>query len=121
MTLCHRIADANCFSPVLVNVSSFRLIIGFILSFNVTTWIEQVGFLTNFGLYSAALGAAALALPFIYAYGKKLRAWTSGRLQPTVVRTVEKEDWARGSKRMEADPQWGGENDEKDEKVGYAL
>jgi hypothetical protein len=62
------------------------------MSFNATTWIRQLGFLTNFGLYSAALAASALALPFMYIYGKGIRAWTSGRLEPRIVKDFEDDD-----------------------------
>ncbi|KAK3307697.1 major facilitator superfamily domain-containing protein [Chaetomium strumarium] len=66
--------------PVLVNVSSFRLIIGFTMSFNATTWVEQLGFQRSFGFYSLALAVASLGLPVVFAFGKRLRAWTALRI-----------------------------------------
>jgi len=77
--------------PVLVNVSSFRLIVGFALSFNATSWVENLGFLKSFGLYSAVLGAAALLLPVMYLYGKRIRAWTAGRLEPSLINETDAE------------------------------
>lgn len=67
--------------PVLVNVSSFRLIIGFAMSFNATTWVEDLGFTRSFGYYSLVLALVSLGLPAVYIYGKRLRAWTGGRLE----------------------------------------
>lgn len=99
--------------PVLVNVSSSRLIIGFIMSFNVTTWIEQLGFLKNFGIYSAALAGVSMLLPVMYKYGKPMRAWTAGRLEPQVApaKTLEDDDQYWNNER----PQW------QDEKMGTPI
>jgi hypothetical protein len=77
---------------VLVNVSSFRLIVGFIMSFKATEWVQDLGFLKSFGIYGAALGASCLGLPFVYYYGKRIRAWTAGTLAPSVT----KDDDVRG-------------------------
>lgn len=77
--------------PVLVNVSSFRLIVGFAMSFNVTSWVQSVGFFPTFGYYSLALVLASLGLPLVYRYGKRIRAWTAGRLD-TSQEVISKED-----------------------------
>ncbi|KLU82935.1 hypothetical protein MAPG_02002 [Magnaporthiopsis poae ATCC 64411] len=69
--------------PVLVNVSSFRLIVGFIMSFKATQWIQDIGFLRSFGIYGGALALSCLGLPFVYFYGKRIRAWTAGTLAPS--------------------------------------
>ncbi|KAM0273940.1 hypothetical protein ACHAQH_008112 [Verticillium albo-atrum] len=80
--------------PVLVNVSSIRLIIGFAMSFRVTDWIQDLGFLVNFGIYGGALAGFALMLPIMYIYGKRIREWTSGRLEARVVKEVDDDrDW----------------------------
>ncbi|KAM7206122.1 Major facilitator superfamily domain containing protein [Naviculisporaceae sp. PSN 640] len=71
--------------PVLVNVSSFRFIVGFAMSFKVTSWIQNSGFLRTFGYYSIALVLASLGLPVVYLYGKKIRAWTAGTLEGDLV------------------------------------
>jgi MFS family permease len=68
--------------PVLVNVSSIRLIVGFAMSFNATSWIENIGFFKSFAIYSGALAISCLGLPFVYKYGKRIRSWTAGRLAP---------------------------------------
>jgi MFS family permease len=72
--------------PVLVNVSSIRLIVGFAMSFNATSWIENMGFLKSFAIYSGALAVSCLGLPFVYIYGRRIRAWTAGRLENSVVK-----------------------------------
>ncbi|EGY13625.1 hypothetical protein VD0002_g6572 [Verticillium dahliae] len=80
--------------PVLVNVSSIRLIIGFAMSFRVTDWIQDLGFMVNFAIYSGALAAVALLLPAMYIYGKRIREWTGGRLEARVVNNVDDDkDW----------------------------
>lgn len=50
------------------------------MSFDATTWVENLGFLKSFGIYSGALGITALGLPLVYFYGKKIRAFTAGNL-----------------------------------------
>lgn len=51
------------------------------MSFNATTWVEDLGFTRSFGYYSLTLALASLGLPAVYIYGKRLRAWTGGRLE----------------------------------------
>jgi len=70
-------------SPVLVNVSSFRCIIGFAMSFRATTWVEQLGFLSSFAIYAGVLAVLALFLPFVYFFGKRIRQWTAGTIKST--------------------------------------
>lgn len=55
--------------------------VGFALSFDMTTWVEQLGFMANFAIYSGIMAAVALGGPFMYIYGKRIRAWTAGRLE----------------------------------------
>jgi hypothetical protein len=66
------------------------------MSFNVTTWIQQLGFLTNFSIYSASIGAVSLILPFMYVYGKPIRAWTAGSLEPSAPAPKDLERDERG-------------------------
>ncbi|KAK1986123.1 major facilitator superfamily transporter [Colletotrichum cereale] len=101
--------------PVLVNVSSSRLIIGFIMSFNVTTWIEQLGFFRNFGIYSAALAGVSMLLPVMYKYGKPMRAWTAGRLEPRIKPAKVLEDDEQYWNNNERPSQW------QDEKMGTPI
>lgn len=63
---------------MLVNVSSFRCIIGFAMSFRATTWVEDLGFLGSFAIYSGVLAGFSLLLPVIFFYGKRIRQWTAG-------------------------------------------
>lgn len=83
--------------PVLVNVSSAKLIVGFITSFDVTTWIQNAGFVATFGYYSLFMVATSLFLPLIYIYGKKIRACTSGTLdidEPKDDKILQNDEWA---------------------------
>lgn len=74
------LADADASRPVLVNVSSFRLIIGFAMSFDATTWVEQLGFMKSFAIYAGALAIISLGMPLVYFYGKRIRKFTGGKL-----------------------------------------
>jgi hypothetical protein len=69
---------------VLVNVSSIRLMVGFALSFNATSWVQQLGFFSSFAIFAGALGGVSLALPLIYFYGKRIRRWTAGQLEASL-------------------------------------
>ncbi len=80
---------------MLVNVSSIRLVVGFAMSFNATTWIQDIGFLPSFSIYAGALAIASLGLPLVYIYGKRLRGWTAGRLSTGSAGQKLEEDRAR--------------------------
>lgn len=71
---------------MLVNVSSFRLIIGFAMSFDATQWVQDLGFMKSFAIYAGALGVTTLGLPFVYIYGKRIRAFTGGKLDKSSFR-----------------------------------
>lgn len=58
------------------------------MSFDATSWIEQLGFLKSFGIYSGALGVATLGWPLVYFYGKRIRAFTAGKSSPTTTTTT---------------------------------
>ncbi|QDS76825.1 hypothetical protein FKW77_002884 [Venturia effusa] len=67
--------------PVLVNISSWRCIIGFALSFRATDWVEERGFLGSFSIYAGILAALACILPVMYVCGKRIRQWTAGTVK----------------------------------------
>lgn len=46
-----------------------------------SNWVEQLGFLANFAIYGGVMAAFALCTPIMYIYGKRIRAWTAGRLE----------------------------------------
>ncbi|KAF1808702.1 MFS general substrate transporter [Eremomyces bilateralis CBS 781.70] len=73
--------------PVLVNVSSFRCIVGFAMSFRATTWIQARGYLGCFAIYAGILGFLTLVMPLVYIYGKRIRAWTAGNVPTRGVKT----------------------------------
>ncbi|KIV98990.1 uncharacterized protein PV09_09270 [Verruconis gallopava] len=77
--------------PVLVNVSSFRCVVGFAMSFRATTWVEQRGFFGSFAIYAGVLAALTALLPLFYFYGKRFRQWTAGTIQ-NVASSDERKD-----------------------------
>ncbi|KAB5566134.1 major facilitator superfamily transporter [Coniochaeta sp. 2T2.1] len=64
--------------PVLVNVSSLRIIIAFFLSSEATTWVTQKGFLNTFAIYAEVMIVVSLGIPLLYFFGKRIRVWTVG-------------------------------------------
>lgn len=48
-----------------------------------SNWVQKLGFLANFAIYSGIMAAFALCGPIMYIYGKRIRAWSAGRLQST--------------------------------------
>ena len=67
--------------PVLVNVSSLRIIIAFFLSSQATTWVMNMGLLTTMSIYAVIMIVLALGIPGLFFYGKRMRQWTAGRVQ----------------------------------------
>lgn len=64
-------------------MSTFRLIFAFLLTFNVTTWVKNMGYFGAFGVYSGGLAGVALFLPLIFYWGKRIRHWSAGSLERT--------------------------------------
>ncbi|KAI9699573.1 MAG: hypothetical protein M1820_007071 [Bogoriella megaspora] len=62
--------------PVLVNVSSFRCIIGFAFAFKVSDWVQDRGYFGCFAIYAGVLALLALGLPIVYLTGKRIRKYT---------------------------------------------
>lgn len=73
--------------PVLVNVSSLRLIIGFFFGSLATTWVQQKGLLPTMVIYAEAMIVVLLMMPVLIFYGKKIRMLTAGK-----VRTASKDN-----------------------------
>lgn len=67
--------------PVLVNVSSLRIIIAFFLASEATTWVATKGLLNTFVIYAEAMIVIALFIPALWFFGKKIRQWTSGQVK----------------------------------------
>lgn len=67
--------------PVLVNVSSLRIIIAFFLSSQSTIWIAERGFLNTFVIYAEVMLVVSLGIPLLYFFGRKMRLWTAGRVR----------------------------------------
>ncbi|KAK2589915.1 hypothetical protein QQS21_012406 [Conoideocrella luteorostrata] len=59
--------------PSLVNIASFRCLIAFVLSFRVSEWVAELGYLKTFCMYAGILGAFILFIPIIYIWGDKWR------------------------------------------------
>lgn len=67
--------------PVLVNVSSLRLIISFALASLATTWVQEKGLLNTFVIYAEAMIVIFLGLPLLFFFGKKIRILTAGKIK----------------------------------------
>ena len=67
--------------PVLVNVSSLRIIVGFFLSSKATVWIAEKGFLDTFVIYAEGMILVSLGVPGLWFFGRRLRQWTAGRVK----------------------------------------
>lgn len=67
--------------PVLVNVSSMRIIIAYFLASLATTWAAQKGMLATFAIYAETMIVVSLFIPVLWFTGKKLRMWTGGRVK----------------------------------------
>jgi MFS family permease len=66
--------------PVLVNVSSLRLIVAFFLASQATLWVLEKGAMMTFALYAWGMVIVSLGIPALYFTGKKVRRWTSGKV-----------------------------------------
>lgn len=67
--------------PVLVNVSSLRIIISFFLASRATTWVAEKGMLNTFAIYAEAMVVLSLGIPLFYFLGKKMRQFTAGSIE----------------------------------------
>lgn len=77
------LTDTPRYRPVLVNVSSLKIIITFFIASNVTTWVSQLGSLRLFAIFAESLVVVSLGIPVFYFTGKRLRQWTGGKVHKT--------------------------------------
>ncbi|ATY65964.1 Major facilitator superfamily general substrate transporter [Cordyceps militaris] len=59
--------------PALVNIASFRLMVAFVLSFRVSEWVAELGYMKTFVMYAGILGGFILFIPIIYKWGPSWR------------------------------------------------
>ncbi|KAL0933671.1 major facilitator superfamily transporter [Colletotrichum truncatum] len=67
--------------PVLVNVSSLRIVIAFFLASKATVWIAEKGPMETFALYAETIIILFLGIPVLYFFGKRMRQWTAGSVK----------------------------------------
>ncbi|KAF2995290.1 hypothetical protein E8E14_002233 [Neopestalotiopsis sp. 37M] len=78
--------------PVLVNVSSLRIVIAFFLSSQVTVWVVEKGILNTFAIYAESLIVLSLGLPVLWFFGKRIRIWTAGRVEDVSAEKLKRVD-----------------------------
>jgi len=67
--------------PSLVNIASFRCLLAFVLSFKVSEWVADLGYLNSFSIYTGIMGFFTLLIPVVYYYGPSWRErWPAARL-----------------------------------------
>ena len=67
--------------PVLVNVSSMRIVIAFFFAEKITEWVAENGIMKTFVMFAEALIVISLGLPALFFWGKKIRGWTAGSIR----------------------------------------
>ncbi|KAG6001020.1 hypothetical protein E4U21_004778 [Claviceps maximensis] len=78
----------NLAGPSLVNIASFRCLIAFVLSFRVSEWVADLGYLKTFLIYAGVLSSFILFIPIIYVWGAGWRKRLSARSKKPVVGSV---------------------------------
>jgi MFS family permease len=53
----------------IVNIASFRCLIAFLLTFRISEWVANMGYLKTFGIYAGVMGGFILFIPIIYVFG----------------------------------------------------
>lgn len=77
-------SDPQLAGPSLVNIASFRCLIAFILSFRVSEWVAELGYMKTFIMYASILGAFILLIPVVYIWGEGWRKrWSSSPREET--------------------------------------
>ena len=64
--------------PALVNIASFRCLIAFFLTFEVSNWVVDWGYLEAFSSYTGVIGLFCAAIPIVYIFGPGWRKRFSG-------------------------------------------
>lgn len=59
--------------PALVNIASFRCLIAFLLTFRISEWVADMGYLKTFGINAGIMGGFILFIPIIYFFGPRWR------------------------------------------------
>lgn len=59
--------------PALVSIASFRFIIAFLLTFEASNWVVDMGYFDAFIIYVALIGFFVLFLPVVYIWGPAWR------------------------------------------------
>ncbi|KAF2757455.1 major facilitator superfamily transporter [Pseudovirgaria hyperparasitica] len=59
--------------PALVNIASFRALIAFVLSFRVSEWMIDFGYLNTMLIYTGIMAFFALLIPVVYIWGPAWR------------------------------------------------
>lgn len=72
--------------PALVNVSSPRLIVAFVVSTPAAALVAERGLLATFAVYAEVMIVVALGLPALWFGGKQVRRWTAGTARLVKVR-----------------------------------
>jgi len=75
--------------PALINIGSFRSIIAFLLTFDVSEWIAGMGYLKTFGIYAGVMGAFILFIPIIFVFGPGWRKRWPGPVERVDVNVVD--------------------------------
>ncbi|KAF2864174.1 major facilitator superfamily transporter [Piedraia hortae CBS 480.64] len=57
----------------LANIASFRCLVAFILSFRISEWVLEMGYLHSMLIYTSLMSAFALMIPVLYIYGPAWR------------------------------------------------
>lgn len=85
----HRAAANSDHRPSLVNVSSFRNIIAFAITFKTIDWLDKHGYLTIFAIYAGVTMILGLTvIPLLLIYGKRSRQHCAryvGNRDPTLI------------------------------------
>lgn len=75
--------------PALVNIGSFRAIIAFLLIFDVSEWIANMGYLRTFSIYLGLLAAFILFIPLIFVFGERWRKRWPGPSERVDVNVID--------------------------------